>query len=140
MSSRPTPPSDRGQGLIEYALVLTLVAIVVVAVLTLLGPTIANVFSQVSAGLGSTDVGGSGGATVAITRSDYDSTRQELHMHATVNGGHDPGITLTSSPGGVLQPHSGHGHYHILFGLAGCPCTVTVTSSAGGSASVTVGR
>ncbi len=36
-----------GQGLVEYALVLVLVAIVVIAILTLLGPQIGNVFSRI---------------------------------------------------------------------------------------------
>lgn len=35
-----------GQGLVEYALILVLVAIVVIGVLTLLGPQIGNVFSR----------------------------------------------------------------------------------------------
>jgi pilus assembly protein Flp/PilA len=43
---------EDGQGLVEYALVLVLVAIVVIAILTLLGPQIGNVFSQISNGLG----------------------------------------------------------------------------------------
>jgi pilus assembly protein Flp/PilA len=38
---------EDGQGLVEYALILVLVAIVVIAILTLLGPQIGNVFSQV---------------------------------------------------------------------------------------------
>lgn len=42
---------NKGQGLVEYALVLVLVAIVVIAILTLLGPQIGNVFSQVVEGL-----------------------------------------------------------------------------------------
>jgi pilus assembly protein Flp/PilA len=33
--------------LVEYALILVLVAIVVIAVLVLLGPTIGNVFSEI---------------------------------------------------------------------------------------------
>lgn len=37
-----------GQGLVEYALILMLVALVVIAILTLLGPQIGNVFSQVT--------------------------------------------------------------------------------------------
>lgn len=39
---------EDGQGLVEYALVLVLVAVVVIAILTLLGPQIANVFSRVT--------------------------------------------------------------------------------------------
>lgn len=37
-----------GQGLVEYALILVLVAIVVIAVMMLLGPVIGNVFSTIS--------------------------------------------------------------------------------------------
>lgn len=39
--------NEDGQGLVEYALILVLVAIVVIVVLTLLGPQIGNVFSQI---------------------------------------------------------------------------------------------
>ncbi len=43
---------EQGQGLVEYALVLVLVAIVIIAILTLLGPQIGNVFSRITSGLG----------------------------------------------------------------------------------------
>ncbi len=42
---------ERGQGLVEYALILVLVAIVVIAVLMLLGPIIGNVFSKINSSL-----------------------------------------------------------------------------------------
>ena len=47
-------PREEGQGLVEYALILVLVAIVVIAILALIGPQIANIFSQVTNGLGGT--------------------------------------------------------------------------------------
>jgi pilus assembly protein Flp/PilA len=37
----------KGQGLVEYALILVLVAIVIIIILSVLGPAIGNVFSQV---------------------------------------------------------------------------------------------
>jgi pilus assembly protein Flp/PilA len=40
--------SENGQGLVEYALILVLVALVVIIALALLGPNISNIFSQVS--------------------------------------------------------------------------------------------
>lgn len=40
-------PQEEGQGLVEYALILVLVAIVVIAVLALLGPAIGNIFSRI---------------------------------------------------------------------------------------------
>jgi pilus assembly protein Flp/PilA len=45
--------SPRGQGLVEYALILVLVAIFVIAALMLLGPVIANVFSTINNSVGS---------------------------------------------------------------------------------------
>ena len=41
-------PKEKGQGLVEYALILVLVAIVVIAVLMLLGPMIGDTFSTIS--------------------------------------------------------------------------------------------
>lgn len=43
---------EEGQGLVEYALILVLVAIVVIAILTLLGPQIGNVFSRITDAMG----------------------------------------------------------------------------------------
>lgn len=44
-------PNERGQGLVEYALILALVAIVVIIILVALGPAIGNAFSNVYANL-----------------------------------------------------------------------------------------
>jgi len=38
---------NKGQGLVEYALILVLVAVVVIVILALLGPAIGNVFSAI---------------------------------------------------------------------------------------------
>ena len=43
---------EKGQGLVEYALILVLIAIVVIAVLTLLGGQVSEVFSNIVSGLG----------------------------------------------------------------------------------------
>lgn len=43
----PGPVEDRGQGLIEYALILVLVAMVVIVMLVILGPQIGNVYSGI---------------------------------------------------------------------------------------------
>jgi len=86
--------SEGGQGLVEYALILVLVALVVIVVLSLLGPS-------------------------------------------TSDGVYDPSVTLTASPGGVMGQAGNH--YCLNYSLTGCPCAVTVTSSEGGSATVTVG-
>jgi len=38
---------QRGQGLLEYALIITLVAIIVLVILALLGPAIGSLFSNI---------------------------------------------------------------------------------------------
>ena len=40
--------NEKGQGLVEYALILVLVAIVVIAALMILGPIIGNTFSTIN--------------------------------------------------------------------------------------------
>jgi pilus assembly protein Flp/PilA len=42
---------EEGQGLVEYALILVLIAIVVIGILTLVGGRVSNVFSQINSGL-----------------------------------------------------------------------------------------
>jgi pilus assembly protein Flp/PilA len=42
---------EKGQGLVEYALILVMVAIVVLLVLLALGPVIGNTFSMINSSL-----------------------------------------------------------------------------------------
>lgn len=48
---RQAEQEEEGQGLVEYALILFLVAVVVIAILVLLGPQIGSVFSAVKNGI-----------------------------------------------------------------------------------------
>jgi pilus assembly protein Flp/PilA len=50
--SSPPKGGEAGQGMIEYALILVLVAIAVIAVLSLLGTRLHDVFQNVINGLG----------------------------------------------------------------------------------------
>jgi pilus assembly protein Flp/PilA len=49
--TRPGRPATRGQGLVEYALIIALVAIVVIAILVIMGPQIGDIFSSITNGL-----------------------------------------------------------------------------------------
>jgi Flp pilus assembly pilin Flp len=51
MSQKPSV--ERGQGLVEYALALILVATIVVAILVFLGPTVSNMFNRIVTGVSS---------------------------------------------------------------------------------------
>jgi pilus assembly protein Flp/PilA len=44
-------PKEKGQGLVEYALILVLVAVVVIVILALLGPAVGNIFSNIMSAL-----------------------------------------------------------------------------------------
>jgi pilus assembly protein Flp/PilA len=44
--------SERGQGMVEYALILVLIAVVVIVVLIVLGNQVANVFCNISGAIG----------------------------------------------------------------------------------------
>ncbi|MBC8099564.1 MAG: hypothetical protein H7Y11_08980 [Armatimonadetes bacterium] len=46
-SSTPQASNDDGQGLVEYALILVLVAIVIVVALSLFGSAVGNVYSNI---------------------------------------------------------------------------------------------
>ena len=41
------PSKERGQGLVEYALILIFVAVVLVLLLVILGPGVANTYSNI---------------------------------------------------------------------------------------------
>lgn len=64
------PQKEEGQGLVEYALVLVLVAIVIIAILTILGTQVMVVFARVSAGLNGQVIAGQG---VEAVVTGYDS-------------------------------------------------------------------
>lgn len=44
--------NNRGQGLIEYALILVFITLVVIVVLGIFGPSLGSVFSQITSKLG----------------------------------------------------------------------------------------
>jgi pilus assembly protein Flp/PilA len=44
-------PSQEGQGLVEYALILVLVAMIVVAIMVFVGPALGNIFSDIASAM-----------------------------------------------------------------------------------------
>ncbi|NWG18229.1 MAG: hypothetical protein HXY41_16520 [Chloroflexi bacterium] len=124
---------ESGQGLAEYALILVLVGVVVIAVLSVLGPNINLVYCQIIATLGSDLPDQCLTNDITITGSFYDPGLNRVTITATYKGGYDPNVTLTATPGGVMaQQGSG---YRITFNHV-CPCTINITASVGGSVEV----
>jgi pilus assembly protein Flp/PilA len=46
-----TLPRERGQGLVEYALIIILVVLVVILILTLIGADLSNMFSRIASSI-----------------------------------------------------------------------------------------
>ena len=44
-------PREEGQGLVEYALILVLIAIIVIVILGVLGTQVSTIFSEITSGL-----------------------------------------------------------------------------------------
>ena len=134
--------SEGGQGLVEYSIILALLALVVVAVLVVFGPRLGNLYSQMASAFGTdgeepvVEPAVEPDDVITIAQAEYISNN-DVHIDAQVNGGSDPDIELTASPCGVMQQQSNH--YHIYFEMLDCPCEVTITSSAGSSTTVMVG-
>jgi len=77
------PQREEGQGLVEYALVLVLIAVVVIAILTILGPQIVLVFARVAGGLKSDVIDVASGDQAVIV--SYDGTETGSGSNCTVN-------------------------------------------------------
>ncbi len=63
---------EKGQGLVEYALILVLVSIVVIAALMILGPVIGNVFSEINSSLSGVGVNSDPGGDTGGGGDDED--------------------------------------------------------------------
>jgi len=57
LNKRMAAQKERGQGMVEYALILTLVAIVVIIILALLGPSLQRVYAYVYCSVRQPDLG-----------------------------------------------------------------------------------
>ena len=118
--------SEKGQGLVEYALIMVLVAIVVLGVLLILGPTVGNAFSNIVANLQRFGGGGSGPITaVAPSRSGG-------NVSVTVNVSTPTNITLSATNGTVGAPNPRLCTGSCSFSITGANPTGTVTASGGG--------
>jgi Flp pilus assembly pilin Flp len=132
---------EGGQGLTEYSLLLALLALAAVAVLVIFGPGVGNIYSEIS----NTFNGDHEGPVVEpavepvdiITIAQVDYSGGNAHIDVQFDGGVDPSVMLTASPGGLMEIVDNH--YHIFFPLSDCLCEVIITSSAGGSTTVMVG-
>lgn len=120
---------QKGQGLVEYALILVLVAVVVIAVLLTLGPTVGAVFSDVVEKLGY-DTGGVIAGVAVQPRNNTNTVKfsvtvtADTNVTATISGGSATASCLASTPCAITL-NSSHG-------VTGSGGTATITAAAGG--------
>ncbi len=118
ISSSSNNRRDRGQGLVEYALILTLVAVVVILVLALMGPAVGNVYSEVVAVLDSGAGGGTAPTQVPTAVPTPIPTPQWVYCAQE----HD----YCSFSGTYPVRYGEHGVYNTLVLTDGTPCTNAV--------------
>jgi pilus assembly protein Flp/PilA len=120
--------TEEGQGLVEYALILVLVAIVVIAILLQLGPAVSDVFAQVADALGYSSI-----TNVSVERGGPGNSQKVI---VTIAVSTNTTVTLTDAGGTELTPPmscSGSCGYTFTNPNAG---SVTVTAEAGGRRTV----
>src|SRR5579862_8745845 len=113
--------AERGQGLVEYALILVLVAVVVIGVLSITGKSVASVFCTVT-----TAINHNAGCGGSLSASQYAVTSNQYRVYISYNGTRTDGVTVTctASSGPVIVQNDGSGSY-----------VMTLTSSFDGSLS-----
>jgi pilus assembly protein Flp/PilA len=119
---------EKGQGLVEYALILVLVAVLVIAILMVLGPEISNLFSRVTTAL----MGGGGVITNVTSPKTTAAGPGKYTLSVTVHVASDTNVTLTAGgQSSGAQSCSGS----CTVSVTGVPAsgTYTVTASDGGS-------
>lgn len=84
MKSSSSKKHEKGQGLVEYALILVLVAIVVIGTLTILGPSIGNVFSSINNSI--TNAGGAAAAAAPAATLTMEQWCASLGGHHMLQG------------------------------------------------------
>jgi pilus assembly protein Flp/PilA len=124
-------PQEEGQGLVEYALILTLVAIVVIAILLTLGPAVAQVYCRIA---GALEPGSCAGAITSVTTNPAGPNRQ-----VTVSVSEPTDVTVSATSGTIASPTKACTPPSCNFNInspAGSG-SVTATASVGGSMTAT---
>ena len=90
----PSKRTDRGQGLVEYAIIIALVAVIVIVVVRVVGPKVGNTFSTINNSLP---------GDTALSGGDGD----------------DGGGTWTSGSGENSSFNLPSGYYEVQYGASG---------------------
>ncbi len=117
---------ERGQGLVEYALILVLVAIVVIAILLLLGPVVGNVFSNVVSHL---DIPVGPGHIASVGTANVSGN---VVVTVTVSQATTVTLSVTQGSGTIVGTNPKSCTGSCTFTIAGPSVNGTVRAAAGG--------
>ena len=125
--------NEEGQGLVEYALILVLVAIVVIAVLLQLGPEIRLAFGRVTAVLQGAGVITSSGAISDVGASySAGGFGNPAQLTVTVTVSSDTTVTLSGDGGLSANGPCNGGTCTFTFNNPPSTGSVVVTDGSGG--------
>ncbi len=131
---------EEGQGLVEYALILVLVAIVVIAILLQLGPAVGNVFSSVITALTTAGSGGSQQITFvgtpSVTKTNVDISGCQYTVNAVVNVTQEGNPVSGASVSGTVTVTDNYGTNVLTIevsGTSGATGRATLANSQGGA-------
>ena len=114
--------NEKGQGLVEYALILVLVAIVVIGILLLLGPTVGQVYCEIA----NTLEAGSCGVITAVS-AERTGGGHGNDVVVTITVSESTSVTVSDSQNASPQTTTCNGS-----------CTVTLTGVGDNQGTVTV--
>lgn len=123
---------EEGQGLVEYALILVLVAIVVIAILLQVGPEVSRVFGRIAAVLQGSGVIVSDGAITSLSANyspAFGGTPAQLTVVVTVS--EDATVKVTGD-GGISGSKSCSGSCTFTFNSPPGDGFVTAKDDVGG--------
>ena len=123
--------NEKGQGIVEYAFILVLVAVVVIPILLALGPTVGGVFSDIVEPLGY-DLSGVISSAVAQPRSNANTVKFQISVATNTN------ITVDIGSGSKTESCSGSCTITLnaTQGVIASGGTATITASEGGRVTI----
>ena len=137
LSKNLVPKREEGQGLVEYALLLVLVAIVVIAILSLVGTTVRDQFSTIIGALG-----GDGGYEYTITSPLNASSTDSGGGACTSSVSVSVSVTKDGAPvesGAVTGTFSGFGKVSANISNGSASWSESNTQCYSGTATFSVG-
>lgn len=121
---------ERGQGLVEFALVLVLVAVAVIIALTAVGDALKEVLCETSSAVGADTSEIVDCDYIDVVRTNYQRRRDRVVIVVKYMGDDYKEVTLHAFPGGPMDQRNKR-KWRIVLEDQHCPCTYTVRASNG---------